>query len=73
MSVVSGSKARQYFCKEKSSESATCKKCNLKIICKRFSTSGLLRHLKNAHKELGLDMKRPYEDTGQKLEVCKEK
>ena len=66
------SKARQYFCKEKSSESATCKKCNLKIMCKGFSTSGL-RHLKNAHKELGLDMKRPHEDTASEIENVKRK
>ena len=47
MSVVSGSEALEYFCKEKSSESATCKKCNVKIImCKGFSTSGLLRQKK---------------------------
>ena len=32
-------------------------------MCKGFSTSGLLRHLKNAHKELNLNMKRPHEDT----------
>ena len=67
MSVVSGSKAWQYFLKEKSSESATCKKCNVKIMCKEFSTSGLLRHLKNAHKELDLDMKRPHKDTGSEI------
>ena len=32
-------------------------------MCKGFSTSGLLRHLKSAHKELNLNMKRPHEDT----------
>ena len=67
MSVVSGSKAWQYFCKEKSSKSATCKKCNVKITCKGFSTSGLLCHLKNAHKELDLDMKYPHKDTGSEI------
>ena len=67
MSIVSGSKAWQYFCKEKSSETGTCKKFNLKIMCKGFSTSGPLRHLKNAHKEMDLDMKRPHEDTGSEI------
>ena len=67
MSVVNGSKAWQYFCKEKSSESVTCKKCNVKIMCKGFPTSGLLYHLKNAHKELDLDIKHPHEDT--RLEI----
>ena len=47
MSIVSGSKMCQYFCKGKSSEPATCKKCNVKIMCKGFSINGLLRHLKN--------------------------
>ena len=64
MSIVSRSKAWQYFCKEKSSESPTCKKCNVKIMCKGFSSSGLLCHLKNAHKDLDLNMKLPHEDTG---------
>ena len=61
MLVVSVSKAWQYFCKEKSSESATCKKCNVKIMCKGFSISGLLCHLKNEYNELDLDMKCPHE------------
>ena len=67
MSIVSGSKAWQYFCKEKSSESATCKKRYVKIMCKGFSVSGLLHHLKKAHKELNLDMKHPHEDTGSEI------
>ena len=33
-------------------------------MCKGFSICGLLRHLKNASKELDLDMKRPHEATG---------
>ena len=45
----------------------TCKKCKVKIMCKGFSTSLLLRHLKNAHKDLDLNMKRPYEDTGSEI------
>ena len=36
-------------------------------MCKGFSTSGLLRHLKNAHKELDLDVKRLDEDTGSEI------
>ena len=64
MSIVSGLKAWQYFSKEKSIESATCKKCSVKIMSKGFSKSGLLCHLKNAHKKLDLDMKRPPKDTG---------
>ena len=66
MLVVSGSKVWQYFCKEISSESATCKKCKVKM-CKLFYTTKepkrFLRHLKNAYKELNLDMKHPHEDT----------
>ena len=71
VSIVSGSKAWQYFCKEKSSEFASCKKRSVKIMCKGFSTSELLRHLKNAHKELDLDMKRPHKDTGSEIGDCK--
>ena len=44
MSIVSGSKAWQNICKEKSSKSANCKKCSVKIMCKGFSKSGLLCH-----------------------------
>ena len=43
------------------------KKCNFKIMCKGFSTSGLLCHLKNAHKEKDLDMKCPHKDTGSEI------
>ena len=64
MLIISGSKVWQYFYKEISSESATCKKCNVKIMCKGFSTSGILHHLKNAHKELDLDLKHSHENTG---------
>ena len=69
MSIVS--KAWQYFCKEKSIESSIRKKCKVKKMCKGFSLSELLRHLKNANKELDLDIKRPHEDT--RSEICKEK
>nr|XP_047140995.1 uncharacterized protein LOC124816038 [Hydra vulgaris] len=43
---------------------------DLKIFCDEsgFSTSELLHHLKNAHKEMDLDMKRPHEDTGLEIE-----
>ncbi|XP_065682373.1 zinc finger BED domain-containing protein 3-like [Hydra vulgaris] len=73
MSIVNGSKAWQYFCKEKSGESAICKKCNVKIMCKGFSTSGLLRHLKNTHKDLDLNMKRLLEDTGSENKIVQKK
>ena len=36
-------------------------------MCKGFSTSGLLCHLKNAHKEKDLDMKCPLKDTGSEI------
>ena len=41
-------------------------------MCKRFSTSGLLCHLKNAHKELDIDMKHPQKTLDRKLEICEE-
>ena len=58
MWIVSGSKAWQYFCKEKSIGICHLQKYSVKIMCNGFSTSEVLHHLKNAHKELDLDMKR---------------
>ena len=63
MSIVSGSKAWQYFLERKIQRKVECKN-NVQ----RISTSGLLRHLKNAHKELDLNMKCPHEDTGSETE-----
>lgn len=64
MSSGSGSKAWKYFTRDKNTESATCNKCQATIMCKGFSTSGLLRHLKNSHKEVEIELnkKRPNED-----------
>ena len=71
MSIVSGSKDWQYFCKEKSSESATCKKVqcknNVQRIYYKWAPSSLKKKLQNSHKELDLDMKRPHEDTGSEI------
>lgn len=41
--------AWNYYDKNDKEESAKCKKCNAKIMCRGWSTSGLLRHLKNKH------------------------
>ena len=41
--------AWQYFVKSNEEESAKCSKCKKKILCKGWSTSGLVRHLKNIH------------------------
>lgn len=65
MSTGSASKAWQYFTRDKEKESATFNKCHATIMCKGFSTSGLLCHLKNLHKEVEIEVskKRPNEDT----------
>ena len=41
--------AWQYFVKSNEEESANYSKCGKKILCKGWSTSGLVRHLKNIH------------------------
>ena len=41
--------AWQYFVKSNEEEFAKCSKCKKKILCKGWSTSGLIRHLKNIH------------------------
>ena len=39
----------QYYDKNIQEESAKCKRCKAIIMCRGWSTSGLLRHLKNKH------------------------
>ena len=46
---MSESFAWQYFKKDVKGESAVCKECNAQIKCRGWSTSGLIRHLKNKH------------------------
>ena len=46
---MSESFAWQYFKKDVKGESAVCKECNAHIKCRGWSTSGLIRHLKNKH------------------------
>lgn len=55
----SESLAWQYYERMEGNESAKCNKCSAIIQCKGKSTSGLIRHLKNAHKFDEETMKRP--------------
>lgn len=75
MSAGSASKAWLYFTRDKKTESATCNKCHATIMCKGFSTSGLLRHLKNVHKEVDIaaSKKRSNEDTATEVKNCQPK
>lgn len=39
----------KYFVKGSTQDFAICKECKIEIECKGWSTSGLIRHLKNKH------------------------